>query len=659
MGIGAIFKPGQMLSNNKSLINKAIDTGITQKVITQIADSKAILPVLLLEGTVVAGRCSQAKKRDELEFKERFREELLTSAVWLFGVDAFNKSFDFILKKALKLDTSADVFNSDVFQRFTKGRSDSFKNTLIGAKFTKVAISTAATIYIIGSLIPKLNQHLTKKDIAKKKEEQSQIKVQKTENSAAVSLTNGLPDTPLNRKLATFGKPIAESVLKLKSLPLNQSKSMPSFKGNFIKLINSAGYNMESNPWFKLWTGDAGVSGGRAIHARNNDERAEILFRDVGSIFFYMFSTSLTIKALSKLFDDKLGIHSKINPSLTTHLNKEILGQNIKNASYEDFAKAVRGQEGHKPIVDNLLNGLTPEKIEQIEKSSFEKSWANLGNRINKLLRKTPKPETQNPIYSLENLLSKNINDKTLHEAITTKAKLNAQIPVSDSIRAISNKLQDMGYSLSDGLCKEANEIADKMYKNAQLGHIDEIITDEKKLKEMLKSFKNNLPKDSVKGFEPLFKAVSDSLTSSAKLSKTEIEEIIKGGLIHKTKFIGESATIAFGPTWFQKIPNYLNPKRHIDAADVEGVKENIGKYTEKLLDYVKKHTNGSEELGQEKISKLITGFKNKTALIKIAYSVSGFGVSALFLSYLIPKWQQILTKMRTGSDKFPGTKDM
>lgn len=657
MSIGAIFKPRQMLSNNKSLINKAIDTGITQKVITQIADSKAILPVLLLEGTVIAGRCRQAKKRDELEFKERFREELLTSAVWLFGVDAFNKSFDFILKKALKLDTSADVFNSDVFQRFTKGRSDSFKNTLIGAKFTKVAISTAATIYIIGSLIPKLNQHLTKKDIAKKKEEQAQVKPQKTENSAAVSLTNGLPDTPLNRKLAVFGKPLPESLIKLKSLPLIPQKSVPSFKGNFIKLINSAGYNMESNPWFKLWTGDAGVSGGRAIHARNNDERAEILFRDVGSIFFYMFSTSLTIKALSKLFDDKLGIHSDINPSLTTHLNKEILSKNI---NYEQFATELRGKDETtaKTLVNNLLNGLTPENIKQAEKSTFEKSWENLGNRINKLLRKTPKPETQNPIYFLENLLSK-IDDETLHEAITTKAKLNTQIPVSDSIRAISNKLQDMGHSLGDGLCKEANEIADKMYKNAQLGHIDEIITDEKKLKTMIDSFKSKIPQDKLKEFMPLLEDISKTLSSSAKLSKTEIEEIIKGGLINEAKFIGKSATIAFGPTWFQKIPNYLNPKRHIDRADVDGVKENIGKYTEKLLAYVKKHTKEGEKLNQIKISELITGFKNKTALIKIAYSISGFGVSALFLSYLIPKWQQILTKIRTGSDKFPGTKDM
>lgn len=610
-----IKNAGRMLSDNKSLINKAIDTGLTRKVITQIADSKAILPVLLLEGTVIAGRCHQAKKRDELEFKERFREEVLTSAVWLFGVDALNKAFDFILKKALKLDTSADIFNKDVFNRFTKGRSDKFKNTLIGAKFTKVAISTAATIYIIGSLIPKLNQHLTAKAIDERNKKQA-ANSPKNEEIKQILLKNERPDTPLNRTIAKFSKNISVNSLKADSSLQHKSQSSPSFKGNFMKLINSAGYNMESNPWFKLWTGDAGVSGGRAIHARNNDERAEILFRDVGSIFFYMFSTSLTIKALSSLFDKKLGIHSEINPSLTTHLNKTLLSQKLDNKSYDELA--------------NIVSGITPEKV-------------------------------KNVIYSIKNQLPKgtnNIEAKTIQE-LKNKANLNAQLFVSDSIRAISNKMQDLGLSLNDGLSKESHEIAERMFKKARLGHIDRRIADPTKLNLMIESFKTKIPKDKLSEFMPLLEGISKALSSSAKLSKSEIEEVVKGGLINNPKFIGEAATVAFGPTWFQKIPNYLNSKRHIEASDVQGVKESINSYTEKLLEHIKTHMKKGENLSTDDISKLITGFKNKTALTKIAYSVSGFAVSALFLSYLIPKWQQILTKMRTGSNEFPGTKDM
>ena len=36
----------------------------------------------------------------------------------------------------------------------------------------------------------------------------------------------------------------------------------------------------------------------------------------------------------------------------------------------------------------------------------------------------------------------------------------------------------------------------------------------------------------------------------------------------------------------------------------------------------------------------------------------SGFVISALFLSTVIPKVQYLITKWRTGSDQFPGTKE-
>ena len=36
----------------------------------------------------------------------------------------------------------------------------------------------------------------------------------------------------------------------------------------------------------------------------------------------------------------------------------------------------------------------------------------------------------------------------------------------------------------------------------------------------------------------------------------------------------------------------------------------------------------------------------------------SGFVISALFLSTLIPKMQYLITKLRTGSSDFPGTEE-
>jgi hypothetical protein len=36
----------------------------------------------------------------------------------------------------------------------------------------------------------------------------------------------------------------------------------------------------------------------------------------------------------------------------------------------------------------------------------------------------------------------------------------------------------------------------------------------------------------------------------------------------------------------------------------------------------------------------------------------SGFAVSALFLSTIIPKMQYLITKLRTGQNSFPGTEE-
>ncbi|MEI7473801.1 MAG: hypothetical protein WCK67_03395 [bacterium] len=615
MDIG-IFRPiNKVLIDRKSDLNKAIDNGVIKKSVSQLADSKAILPVLLLEGTVILGRCSQAKKRDELEFKERFREELLTSATWLFGVDAFNKSFDYALKKILKLDTSADIFKDDVLKRFTKGRSEAFKNTLIGAKFTKVAISTAATIYIIGSLIPKLNQSLTQKDIAKAKAKLAQSNAGKTMNLPANSLINGLPNNHLNQKLANFGTPtFRNNNTKPATLISNQPQKTPvSFKGNFLNLVNTVGFNMESNPWFKLWTGDAGVSGGRAIHARNKDERTEILFRDVGSIFFYMFSTSMTINALSKMFDPRLGIYSEINPSLVTHLNESIL----QHSKIMDKAKSEKG----------------------INYTEFEHALSGRTIRAQNesLLGGTIEPAVKNEI----------------NEAIALRQQLKAQSNLSDEIRVIANKLQEKGQSTEEGLCKQASALADELFKNSRLGIVDERVNNVEQLITHLKSKFSDVMDTKI------IQDITDAAkTATVKLSDAEHNAALKGGLINNPEFMGEACKIAFGPTWSDKVINFIDPKRHIEASDIEAVSEHIDKYTEKLLAHVKKEI-GDKTIDDIKLSEIITGFKNKTALTKIAYSACGFAVSALFLSTLIPKWQQMITKMRTGSDKFPGTKDM
>ena len=43
----------------------------------------------------------------------------------------------------------------------------------------------------------------------------------------------------------------------------------------------------------------------------------------------------------------------------------------------------------------------------------------------------------------------------------------------------------------------------------------------------------------------------------------------------------------------------------------------------------------------------------------RIGILAAGFATAALFLSTIIPKVQYLITKIKTGSDKFPGAKNL
>ena len=76
---------------SKYIINKP---SAMRRFVTSLDKSGAILPVLLLEGTVTGGRTYQAYKRDGfVEARERVTEESLGAIFWLFGATLFGKLF--------------------------------------------------------------------------------------------------------------------------------------------------------------------------------------------------------------------------------------------------------------------------------------------------------------------------------------------------------------------------------------------------------------------------------------------------------------------------------------------------------------------------------------------------------------------------------------
>ena len=257
-------------------------------IVSSIA-SDGFLPVIALEAFVEAGRTYQAYKRGGFdEARERITEEFSGALFWLGGVTGLNWLFEKLGKKILNLPKeTVDIASDNVrkpldnflasekmkkVEKVIEKAADGTEKTvnkvvekeipqklIARFKFIKVISSVLIANAFIGFILPKINQAITR----------SYHKNDKAaEQKPQVNTDNYLKRPEFN----AFGKQ-------------NKDKNV-SFNGlDYLKIANA----FENNRNVKLLSVDAGTASGRAISARNNNERVEILFRDLSSIYFYMF----------------------------------------------------------------------------------------------------------------------------------------------------------------------------------------------------------------------------------------------------------------------------------------------------------------------------------------------------------------------------------
>mgnify|MGYP001805807140 CR=1 FL=1 len=307
----------------------------TRSFVAGLEKGDALLPIVLLELAVTGGRSYHAYKRGGfIEGRERLTEESVGAVFWLGGVTAFNKMGDLVGTKILRLqDVEAPSTPNGKTSRFGLGKIDydvgqdavrkpfeNYKHFLseqvarlkasgkripvtskVGLavfKSAKVLASILLANGLVGFVVPKLNQGITKK---------YQNSIEQLDNN--------------NYSIAHKSEDFSNFVNK-KSV---KEKPNTSFKGNALSNLLKITNGFENDSRLKLLSTDVGIAGGRAYSARNKYERRENLFRDLGSLYFYLLCKN-HINSLLNLVQH--GKKDRLNPVtaklLDLHLKKNL-----------------------------------------------------------------------------------------------------------------------------------------------------------------------------------------------------------------------------------------------------------------------------------------------------------------------------------------------
>lgn len=602
-----------MITPSKFIIQKASPA---RKFVTSLDKAGAILPVLLLEGAVTGGRTYQAYKRDGfVEARERVTEESLGAIFWLFGATMFGKLFAKIgraVNKNIPKDMPAvgrdevrTPFNNyikDIAKNLNFNHEEILKrkNSLAKYSVSKTIASLITACLFIGYVVPKMNQAITvhifgKRNKNKVDNSPENEKNKTTLNSSPVGSAKGISINAVENfkaKKDTLGVNF-DSTINAK----NNSK--PSFgKINADSLLRIV-QNFEENDVWKLLGTDVGTVSGRTLNARNNDERVEIMFRDVVSIYFYCFSMPHIVAFMNRK-DTLKGLNTKLNPmsamDVHNHLINKMRATGLGVEEITDASgKKVKDVFGKVPLK-------TFEKFamgEELDKNLYEKFFAPVPKPAEKkvffgLIDRTPKPDLR--VIKLSEF----------------EAKVDAFAPEDKKAQ-----LKDLGRRMASLMQPE------KCFKEPEV-HFAELA---------------NKTKQEV------------SELSSKILTETQVEDILRGGAMREPEFLSEALNNIFKPKFNSTEKPLTNAYKYISQRDID-------KRRQQMLDYVQAILNDAKESGVVTAKRMLE--LNKRNMVKNGLFMGlAMGVSALFLSTIIPKIQYYITFLRTGKNSFPGVENL
>lgn len=409
--------PLQYKNYSKYLINK---TSPVRAFVTKLNKNGALLPVILLEATVTGGRTYQAYQRDGfVEARERITEESLAAVFWLFGASMAAKIFDKFGTKFLKVPKNMPDVGRDNMRTpfknyinrisgllsFNKSKTDSLEKSLARYSVGKTVASLITACLFIGYVVPKLNQGITKHIFGRMNQKDPDHKK--------------APD-PYTSKLTIKD---ARSIFSAKGLSINavenfkakeKSASTPSFKANADTLLRIV-QNFQTNAVWKLLGTDVGTVTGRTANARNKDERIEILFRDIVSIYFYCFSMPHIVDFMNRK-DTFKGLNTKLNPmsamEVHNHMVKSMANKGIDKMNAIDFEKEMLGRPLEK-TEEEFLKQAFPNRKPQTSKKVF----------FGTISRKVPATHDAIKLADFVKLVDEKIADKAKAEQLKSAAR--------------------------------------------------------------------------------------------------------------------------------------------------------------------------------------------------------------------------------------------
>jgi len=203
------------------------------------------------------------------------------------------------------------------YQKEFKNNPEKAEKMIAKYKFGKVMTSIILANCLVGLVLPKVNQGITKY-LLKKQEEEKKNNIPQTQQYTM--------DKFLNKDNVSFGAINPQTLMSL-------------------------AYSFENNPKYGLISTDAGVWVGRGVSARNKYERNEVLFRDISSSYFYMFNMPVIAMLLNKIQDGK---STRLDPvcakQVSDHMNA-VIDANGGPMKVEDFKRFVLGNPDNKAYI--------------------------------------------------------------------------------------------------------------------------------------------------------------------------------------------------------------------------------------------------------------------------------------------------------------------